>query len=127
MSEITCTKCEKRSCTFDNFQDLSVSFPKAIRSLMDSNFELSKLLENFSKEEIIEDFLCKNCKTRVKARRKLEIWRVPKILVIHLKRFLFGTYRREKLSHNVIFPEKLDLGPFVKNTGKRIKALQSSA
>jgi hypothetical protein len=29
---------------------------------------------------------------------------MPKILVIHLKRFTYGTFRKEKLNHNIVFP-----------------------
>lgn len=30
--------------------------------------------------------------------KKFELWKIPKILVIHLKRFTFGTFRKEKLN-----------------------------
>lgn len=44
----------------------------------------------------------------------MEIYRVPPILIVHLKRFKTHGYRREKLSTLVTFPEKeLDLSDFV--------------
>ena len=82
--------------------------------------ELERMFEHFLKEEQLEDlFTCEKCKTKRKSNKKFQIWRVPKILVIHLKRFHFGKTRREKIRQNVIFPvEGLDLKPFIEDLGK---------
>jgi ubiquitin C-terminal hydrolase len=42
----------------------------------------------------------------------MTIFRFPKILVIHLKRFYNSTMRREKLSTTVNLPDKLDMRPY---------------
>ena len=44
-----------------------------------------------------------------KAKKKLVIWRLPKILVIHIKRFNFRKFGSDKLNHRVSFPENLDM------------------
>ncbi len=48
------------------------------------------------------------------AMKKFDLWSVPQILVIHLKRFLYSKWSREKLGTLVEFPvEGLDLSSFV--------------
>ena len=55
------------------------------------------------------------CSKRVsKAKKKLVIWRLPKILVIHIKRFNFRKFGSDKLNHRVSFPEFLDMSQFTK-------------
>jgi ubiquitin C-terminal hydrolase len=46
----------------------------------------------------------------------MSIWTLPNILVVHLKRFQYTRWNRNKISSNVSFPlEKLDLKPWVEN------------
>ena len=42
----------------------------------------------------------------------MTIYRFPKVLVLHLKRFYNSTMRREKLSTTIRIPEVLDMTPF---------------
>lgn len=53
---------------------------------------------------------CPHCKSKVAAQKKLEIFKIPPILIIHLKRFrVFRTYR-EKIKARINFPvENLDI------------------
>ena len=39
-----------------------------------------------------------------KCTKKFDLYKIPKILVIHLKRFTFGQFRKEKLNQNIVFP-----------------------
>ncbi|PIO24105.1 hypothetical protein AB205_0036480 [Aquarana catesbeiana] len=46
-------------------------------------------LKSFSKEEKLTDnnrFYCSNCKTRRDSTKKIEIWKLPPVLLVHLKR-----------------------------------------
>ncbi|XP_076908223.1 ubiquitin carboxyl-terminal hydrolase 8-like [Bidens hawaiensis] len=68
---------------------------------------LSKCLEAFLKEEPLgpEDmWLCPNCKEHRQASKKLDLWRLPEVLVIHLKRFSYTQYVKDKLETFVDFP-----------------------
>ena len=57
---------------------------------------------------------CEKCKTHVEGIKKLEIYRAPKVLIIHLKRFKNVGYFREKINDPVIFPLKgMDISEFV--------------
>ncbi|KAL4442898.1 hypothetical protein ABPG74_010787 [Tetrahymena malaccensis] len=102
MSKVICQVCQSESIAFDNFMDLSLSF-MAFRIL--NSYDLDRLINAFLKEESLDDtYYCKNCKKHTKSKRKFFIWQLPEILVIHLKRFHFGSTRREKINYNVTFP-----------------------
>ncbi len=70
-------------------------------------------LDEFTKtEQLGSDDLwyCPSCKEFRQATKKFDLWKVPDILVVHLKRFSAGRYSRDKLDDLVDFPvEGLDL------------------
>ncbi|KAJ9542934.1 hypothetical protein OSB04_029440 [Centaurea solstitialis] len=78
---------------------------------------LYKCLEAFLKEEPLgpEDmWYCPGCKKHRQASKKLDLWRLPEILVIHLKRFSYSRFLKNKLETFVDFPiHDLDLTTFV--------------
>lgn len=47
---------------------------------------------------------CPSCRVYRRASKKLEIWRLPVILIIHLKRFSFEGPKGEKIETNVVYP-----------------------
>jgi len=47
---------------------------------------------------------CPKCKEHVEADKKFDIWNLPKYLVIHLKRFQYSRYLREKIDTFVDYP-----------------------
>lgn len=56
---------------------------------------------------LVEVFLfryCPNCKKHQQATKKFDLWSLPKILVVHLKRFSYNRYWRDKLDTVVEFP-----------------------
>lgn len=103
--------------------DLSVEIPrKAVRYT--GSIKLSECLDKFIEPErmIGTGFKCSGCKKKVDIEKDLTIYRFPKILVIHLKRFYHTTTRREKLNTTVNFPETLDMtafAPHSKHESKR--------
>ena len=53
---------------------------------------------------------CPSCKQHRQASKKLDLWRLPEILVIHLKRFSYTHSAKNKLETYVDFPvDDLDL------------------
>jgi ubiquitin C-terminal hydrolase len=116
LNRTTCTHCNYESIAFDNYWDLSLSFTRGL-SMLDK-CDLPRMIEHFLKEEILDDlFHCVRCKKDRKFKKGFVIWRLPKVLVIHLKRFHYGKYRKEKITHDVRFPVKnLDLSEFVKES-----------
>ncbi|KAG0521815.1 hypothetical protein BDA96_08G194100 [Sorghum bicolor] len=74
-------------------------------------------LEAFIKEEPLgpEDmWYCPGCKEHQQASKKLDLWRLPEILIIHLKRFSYSRYTKNKLETFVDFPiHDLDLSKYI--------------
>lgn len=57
---------------------------------------------------------CPVCKVPQQASKKLDLWRLPDILVLHLKRFSFSRYLKDKLETFVDFPiHGLDLSRYI--------------
>uniref|UniRef100_A0A8H8CI78 ubiquitinyl hydrolase 1 n=1 Tax=Psilocybe cubensis TaxID=181762 RepID=A0A8H8CI78_PSICU len=82
---------------------------------------LRDCLDEFTKEEQLgEDDLwyCPQCKKHQQATKKFDLWKVPDILVVHLKRFSNNRSLRDKIDAHIDFPvEGLDLGDMVGERG----------
>ena len=80
---------------------------------------LEDCLSEYTKEEQLgeeDPWYCPNCKKHQQASKKLDIWRLPDILVVHLKRFSHTRAWRDKIDAFVDFPiHGLDL------SGKALK------
>ena len=67
-------------------------------------------MEAFTRQEELGDeekYYCSECKKHQLASKKLQIWRLPPILIVHLKRFHFVNGRWIK-SHKIVdFPNKM--------------------
>ncbi|KAF5336704.1 hypothetical protein D9758_015091 [Tetrapyrgos nigripes] len=78
---------------------------------------LHDCLAEFTKEEKLgEDDLwyCPRCKKHQQATKRFDLWKVPDVLVVHLKRFSNSRMLRDKIDVFVDFPtENLDLGDMV--------------
>uniref|UniRef100_A0A3P8ZZ19 Ubiquitin carboxyl-terminal hydrolase 32 n=1 Tax=Esox lucius TaxID=8010 RepID=A0A3P8ZZ19_ESOLU len=78
---------------------------------------LDSCLQAFtSEEELGEDelYYCSKCKTHRLATKKLDLWRLPPILIVHLKRFQFMNGRWIKSQKIVKFPrERFDPSAFL--------------
>ncbi|XP_075484454.1 LOW QUALITY PROTEIN: ubiquitin carboxyl-terminal hydrolase 8-like [Primulina tabacum] len=87
------------------------------------SISLFKCLEAFLKEEPLgpEDmWYCPVCKKHCQASKKLDLWRLPEILVIHLKRFSYSRYLKNKLETFVDFPiHDLDMSAYIDQKGAR--------
>ena len=104
---------------FDNFMDLSVEFPKkAVR--ITGNIDLSECLQKFIEVEKMIDcgYMCEGCKKPVNVEKDLTIYRFPKVLLIHLKRFYHSAMRKEKLNTTLVFPTKLDMSKYAPHSSK---------
>ncbi|XVF76057.1 hypothetical protein PTKIN_Ptkin13bG0235800 [Pterospermum kingtungense] len=71
------------------------------------SISLYKCLEGFLQEEPLgpdDMWFCPRCKKPQQAKKKLDLWRLPVILVIHLKRFSYSRFFKNKLETYVDFP-----------------------
>ncbi|KAJ0391978.1 hypothetical protein P43SY_002887 [Pythium insidiosum] len=73
--------------------------------------------QNFTKPETLDQanlWYCSRCKEHRQARKTMEIWKLPDVLIVSLKRFEYrNEILRDKLDVFVDFPlEGLDMSPF---------------
>ena len=114
LSKKTCGKCNSVSIMFDNFWDLALSFEK----IPSESQDLYEMLERFLAEETLEELVyCRKCDTQTKSKKKFVLWRLPKVLVIQIKRFEIVRTRQSKINKSIVFPVKdLDLSKFTKES-----------
>lgn len=114
-------KSSKKTIEFTNLKKMTqAKLPQ--ETPLKKNPTIYDCLSTFSLPETLHKnnlWYCPTCKTHVQASKKLELYKVPPILVMHLKRFkCYGTLR-EKLTIPVEFPIKdLDLSVHVINEEK---------
>ncbi|KAL5259053.1 hypothetical protein ACHWQZ_G009506 [Mnemiopsis leidyi] len=68
---------------------------------------LEDCIEMYCKQETLNEdnmWYCPNCKDFKQASKKLDLWKLPKVLVIHLKRFCYSRHWRDKIETMVKFP-----------------------
>uniref|UniRef100_H2ZMQ3 Ubiquitin carboxyl-terminal hydrolase n=1 Tax=Ciona savignyi TaxID=51511 RepID=H2ZMQ3_CIOSA len=84
--------------------------------------QLRDCMKLFTTEEKLDKddaWYCSHCKKHQQATKKFDLWMLPPVLVIHLKRFSYTRYSRDKLDTLVHFPTRdLDLSDFIVNPQK---------
>ncbi|XP_059053040.1 ubiquitin carboxyl-terminal hydrolase 8 [Achroia grisella] len=97
-STVMCKVCSKQSITYESFSNLSLELPAN-----SNRCSLSDCLRLYLNGETIPGWNCPNCKQKRDAVKKLDISRLPPILVIHFKRFyvdpkeyMCNTYRKKQ-------------------------------
>uniref|UniRef100_A0AAR2L6N2 Ubiquitin carboxyl-terminal hydrolase 15 n=1 Tax=Pygocentrus nattereri TaxID=42514 RepID=A0AAR2L6N2_PYGNA len=82
-------------------------------------FKLKDCIELFTTKEKLgaeDPWYCPSCKQHQQATKKLDLWSLPPVLVVHLKRFSYSRYMRDKLDSLVDFPLRdLDMSEFLIN------------
>ncbi|VVB06421.1 unnamed protein product [Arabis nemorensis] len=95
-----------------------LKYGPATKKARSEQLSLYACLEAFLREEPLvldEMWLCPRCNQKRQATKKLDLWRLPEVLVIHLKRFSNSSCM-EKLETLVNFPmHDLDLTKYVAN------------
>ena len=92
--------------------DAAQELARSSRTRPDGKVHLEDCLAMTMAEEVLgdsEQWYCPDCKEHKNASKKLELWRLPDVLVLHLKRLEYTEHRREKIETEVIFQHELDL------------------
>ena len=83
----------------------------------DGKMTLRKCIKKFCKEEQLEEgdeWYCSSCKKHVLAKKKMELYYLPKLLIVCFKRFVKDSYRWEKNEDFIDFPiNDMDMSEFV--------------
>lgn len=89
-SQVKCCECGTASVTFDPFLFLSLPLPPKLGRGGKATIEAA--IQAFCAEEKLEGdnrWGCPRCKRRVCAFKRLSLWKLPVLLLVHLKRFGF--------------------------------------
>mmetsp|Transcript_11852 Transcript_11852/g.18205 ORF Transcript_11852/g.18205 Transcript_11852/m.18205 type:complete len:477 (+) Transcript_11852:224-1654(+) len=93
--------CGHKNVKFDPFMYLSLPISDDCNSLDDC-------LSLFCEEETLQgdnQWYCSKCQTHVDATKKIDLWILPPILIVHLKRFKFSvTGYRSKIERQICYP-----------------------
>lgn len=112
-NEVNCLICGTESRKFDPFLDLSLDIPSQFRQKRKKDQEpgptctLRDCLHSFTDLEELDEtelYYCHTCKMRQKSTKKFWIKNLPKVLCLHLKRFHWTTFFRNKVDTYVKFP-----------------------
>jgi ubiquitin carboxyl-terminal hydrolase 8 len=96
---LTCESCNNVSETWETFNCLKLPVPPK-----DTLASLHSMLKEEFQSESIEGYACEKCSpTRTVAKRQTYIWRLPRMIVLNLKRF---TPDGKKLYTNFEMPKK---------------------
>ncbi len=82
-STTICQLCSYQSIRFDAFAIISVPIPRIRQCTLNDCLELFREFERLSGEERYE---CSKCKRLSDKNRRLDIWELPQIFVVHFKR-----------------------------------------
>jgi ubiquitin carboxyl-terminal hydrolase 8 len=113
-SQLKCPNCEKLTVVFDPYMSLQVPIPVNVPG----SHSLYECFEMFTAPEELDEqnqWFCPNCRQFVCATKKVDIWKVPPILIIQLKRFVGSGYYIEKYDTPIDFPDEMDIGEFICN------------
>ncbi|CAK4875537.1 unnamed protein product [Aphanomyces euteiches] len=81
---------------------------------------IDSCLKDFTASELIDEAYCSRCKSLTPSTKKMDLWRLPPLLIIQLKRFQYTTTSRRKLRNFVHFPLKgLDLQDYLVQTSTK--------
>ena len=87
----------------NNFEQYSQIF-------CDQVINLSECLKLYTSQEKLgadDAWYCPNCQKHQQATKKFDLWSLPEMLVIHLKRFSYNRYWRDKIDTVIEFPIKV--------------------
>jgi ubiquitin C-terminal hydrolase len=112
-STLACQACKLEYDSFDPVMYWSLPFPQ---DGMNENkvFTLEELLREYSKVEKLDDKVeCEKCNQKEYFTKKLDFWKAPNILILHLKRFTFSQNQARKINNLVTFKtDEIEISEF---------------
>jgi len=123
---IKCSNCGHTSTNYDPLCSINLAIPKTTETMT-----LDKCLQHYSDSDILEDYRCDQCNETGHCTKTENLWKLPKYLIVHLKRFKGSSINcGQKINTLVDFPvEDLNLNPYLqgyKKHNSRYKLLSIS-
>lgn len=115
-SKLQCLKCGHANIRFEPFMYLSLPISASCRTIADC-LDLYLAQENLVGAN---QWYCGKCKTHRDATKKTDLWILPPILIVHLKRFNFNDFGHlgSKNNAEICYPiQDWDLSSFVCSRG----------
>lgn len=113
-SKILCPNCHHFSNNFDPFCIMPLEIKGNCNNIYDC-------FDEFTKAEILNNdnqWKCDKCNQYGNAIKKFSIWKIPKILIVHFKRFKYNMFS-SKINKNIDFPlDDLNLEKYVEGYDK---------
>jgi len=122
ITQIICGGCKHITHNYETFASLSVPVEKSHETLMDCL--TAHLQEETLNANDGTPWRCDECKQNTLSTKTHKLWRVPKILMISLKRF---TADLRKITKTISIPESLSLSNFTLSNGPNVYTLQCIA
>lgn len=88
-------------------QDMVVHESMHQRQVAKRQLQLRECLELFTTTEKLgaeDPWFCPSCRSHKQATKKFDLWSLPRVLIIHLKRFSYNRFWRDKIDTLVEFP-----------------------
>lgn len=114
-SNIICQYCESYAPNFENFITLSLDIPF---KFSEEEISLNDCFKHTLKDEKFDEankVNCDFCGIKNKSTKIIKLWKTPKILIIHFKRFKLNEYGQQvaKITNQIIYPiNNLDIGEY---------------
>jgi ubiquitin C-terminal hydrolase len=102
ITQVQCPRCQECYHNFEHSIALALDIPQ-------QDTDLQSCLKNMFEIEKVDGWKCDRCQKSFQAEKVCRLWRVPKVLVIALKRFVYNGHQWIKLETSVTIPETLTL------------------
>ena len=110
---VICDACFHESLIFEPFTIITLSLPPK------GGCTLEDLLQHYYEDSKVE-YICPECRKTGTGTRKIDIWRVPPVIILHFNRFEYEVSARKK-QNMISFPlEKLS---FINHTAEEHKEI----
>jgi len=113
-----CSYCNSTNHLFEPFVTLALSIPIENNSDMKKEFTIYECLDHMTHEQRFDSsnmVTCDMCGIKNQCYNKTLLWQTPKILVVHIKRFMTNSFGipTQKLNNNIEYPiQNLDLSKY---------------
>ena len=95
---IECNKCNIKRTHYELFNNISIPL---------ENTDIVINFEDYMSNIIIEKINCEHCKCKTQITKNSQIWRFPRVLIIHLKRYIPNGIYYKRNNKNIEYSNKI--------------------
>lgn len=106
VTQIQCGNCQNLTHNYEIYHNIMLTMQNCENSLEDC-------LDTYFDKEVLDEWRCDRCQQKSNSVKTGKLWRIPKILIISLKRF---DHNLNKSNQMIKIPEELDLSKWSLST-----------